>query len=129
MSGAWFECLRAWMFHREGHETYWSLTIAPRRLPCCCCLFPNSAATLLEVRRVPDLGLLRQRYAEDRLFVIRMKRRSISVGVLDLIPLEAAASNDQQQQQGKPGGAAEKPAAAKICGSGPAGAGGGLLDF
>lgn len=76
----------------------------------------RSAAALLEVRRVPELGLLRQRYSEDRLYVIRMKRRSISVGVLDLVPLEAS--------EGQAGGAdaqnvADKPAVAKICGSGP----------
>lgn len=61
---------------------------------------------------MPELGLLRQRYSEDRLYVIRMKRRSISVGVLDLVPLEAAQSTDTTAT-------AEKPAAAKICGTGP----------
>lgn len=77
----------------------------------------RSAAALLEVRRVPELGLLRQRYSEDRLYVIRMKRRSISVGVLDLVPLEAT---EGQQAGGADGqNAAEKPAVAKICGSGP----------
>lgn len=74
-----------------------------------------SAAALLEVRRVPELGLLRQRYSEDRLYIIRMKRRSISVGVLDLVPLEAA-SDGQQAGAEK---AVDKPAVAKICGSGP----------
>lgn len=61
---------------------------------------------------MPELGLLRQRYSEDRLFVIRMKRRSISVGVLDLVPLEAAQASDTSA-------VADKPAAAKVCGSGP----------
>lgn len=82
-----------------------------------------SAAALLEVRRVPELGLLRQRYSEDRLYVIRMKRRSISVGVLDLVPLEAAS----EQPSGADGSSkSDKPAAAQICGSGP---GASKLDF
>lgn len=83
----------------------------------------RSAAALLEVRKVPELGLLRQRYSEDRLYVIRMKRRSITVGVLDLVPLEAAA--DSQSSSDKSSGVS-KPAAAQICGGGP---GSGSLDF
>lgn len=82
-----------------------------------------SAAALLEVRKVAELGLLRQRYSEDRLYVIRMKRRSITVGVLDLVPLEAAA--DSQGSSDKSNGVS-KPAAAQICGSGP---GSSSLDF
>jgi hypothetical protein len=74
-----------------------------------------SAAALLEVRRVPELGLLRQRYSEDRLYIIRMKRRSISVGVLDLVPLEAAADGQHAGAEK----VVDKPAAAKICGTGP----------
>jgi hypothetical protein len=73
-----------------------------------------SAAALLEVRRVPELGLLRQQYSEDRLYVIRMKRRSISVGVLDLVPLEAASGGGADGSSNS-----DKPAAAQICGTGP----------
>lgn len=86
-------------------------------------LFMLSAAALLEVRRVPELGLLRQRYSEDRLYIIRMKRRSISVGVLDLVPPEAAAADGQQTGIQR---VVDKPAAAKICGTGP---GSNALDF
>jgi hypothetical protein len=81
-----------------------------------------SAAALLEVRRVPELGLLRQRYSEDRLYIIRVKRRSISVGVLDLVPLEAAADGHQAGAEI----VVDKPAVVKICGSGP---GSNALDF
>ncbi|KAF6264687.1 Elongator complex protein 4 [Scenedesmus sp. NREL 46B-D3] len=55
----------------------------------------SSASALLEVRRLPHLGLLRQRHIEDQLYLIRHKRRSISISVLDLLPLEAV-----EQQQG-----------------------------
>jgi hypothetical protein len=75
---------------------------------------------LLEVRRVPELGLLRQRYSEDRLFLIRMKRRSIAIGPLDLVPLEAAG--DRAAEQSASAAEKNKPAAAKLCGSGPGGA-------
>lgn len=78
---------------------------------------PTSAAALLEVRRVPELGLLRQRYSEDRLFLIRMKRRSIAIGPLDLVPLEAAGDAAAEQSAEN-----HKPTAAKLCGSGPGGA-------
>jgi hypothetical protein len=77
-----------------------------------------SAAALLEVRRVPELGLLRQRYSEDRLFVIRMKRKSISVGVLDLLPLEAQPDSSSS---GTNQSTVEKPNIAKVCGTGPTG--------
>ncbi len=90
-------------------------------LPPSCRVLLYSAAALLEVRRVPELGLLRQRYSEDRLYVIRMKRRSISVGVLDLVPLEAAS--DQHDGSSTK---SDKPAAAQICGTGP---GPSKLDF
>lgn len=73
---------------------------------------------MLEVRRIPELGLLRQRYSEDRLFLIRMKRRSIAIGPLDLVPLEAAAGDAAEASAVEK----NKPAAAKLCGSGPGGA-------
>jgi hypothetical protein len=62
------------------------------------------------VRRLPSLGLLRQRHVEESLHVVRTKRRSISVGVLDLVPPESIAA-------GGDAGGASKPAAAGGCSS------------
>lgn len=82
-----------------------------------------SASALLEVRRLPNLGLLRQRYTEERLYLIRHKRRSISISVLDLLPLEAVV------QQGTEAQKKDVPAVAKVCGSGPGKGGSSVLDF
>lgn len=76
----------------------------------------------MEVRRLPVAGLLRQRAIEERLHLIRHKRRSISVAPLELLPDDAAAAATAGEQQL----AAKKPAA--VCGGGPGGAGS-LLEF
>lgn len=77
----------------------------------------------MEVRRLPTLGLLRQKFIDDRLYLIRHKKRSISVSVLDLLPVETLeATTSEQKQQG-----ANVPAVAKICGTGPSK--GSALDF
>lgn len=112
---------------QKGAENRWCsrirlvLLLLPPWLSAAC-VAVRSAAALLEVRRVPELGLLRQRYSEDRLYVIRMKRRSISVGVLDLVPLEAASEQGGADGSSK----SDKPTVAQICGTGP---GKSKLDF
>eukprot|EP00775_Hariotina_reticulata_P012661 gene12661-12788_t len=75
-----------------------------------------SASALLEVRRLPHLGLLRQKFIEDKLYLIRHKRKGISVSLLDLLPLEAV--DDKAADQQRP---SEVPVVAKVCGSGHAG--------
>jgi hypothetical protein len=89
-----------------------------------CCVL-RSASALLEVRRLPHLGLLRQRHTEDKLYLIRHKRRSISISVLDLLPLEAV----EQQQGAADASKKDVPAVAKICGSGAGKGGNSVLDF
>ncbi|KAF8067238.1 elp4 [Scenedesmus sp. PABB004] len=70
-----------------------------------------TATALAEVRRLPHAGLLRQRWVDERLWLLRTKRRGVSLAPLDLLPLEAAER----------GGAGD----ARACGGGPAGGGGG----
>uniref|UniRef100_A0A383WGU6 Elongator complex protein 4 n=1 Tax=Tetradesmus obliquus TaxID=3088 RepID=A0A383WGU6_TETOB len=86
---------------------------------------PTSASALLEVRRLPHLGLLRQRHTEDKLHLIRHKRRSISISVLDLLPLEAV----EQQHSAADAAKKDVPAVAKICGSGAGKGITNVLDF
>lgn len=85
----------------------------------------RSASALLEVRRLPHLGLLRQRHTEDKLHLIRHKRRSISISVLDLLPLEAV----EQQHSAADAAKKDVPAVAKICGSGAGKGSTNVLEF
>ncbi len=79
----------------------------------------QSAAALLQLRKLPSLGMLGPRLPDSQLYVIRHLRRKISITAVEIDP--DAEAGGKAADAGSSGGAGAGSAAKLMCG-GPAGA-------